>query len=142
MSVVQWTGDRRRHAGTWMRVGVVDGIRVEVSERWLRALAMTMALGPAEAARRLGVNQQTVAKYRSALYAELEVANEGETPWTSMHRAAIALGWIDVPPELLEPWRRRRHVPYLERTDRLVRRFGFRQDDNDRLARLIAGDRP
>lgn len=72
-----------------------DGTEHVITLRQLRCLAAAMLYGYDAASDRLGISGSTVKKHLQTLYRHLDADNQAE--------AAIALGWLTLPAELLEP---------------------------------------
>ncbi len=75
----------------WVRA---DGRRVALSPRQLQALSLSLQHGADEAAFRMGITTKTIRNLLTRLYRKLGVFGRFE--------AAVTLGWVHIPPELLD----------------------------------------
>jgi hypothetical protein len=72
----------------------VDGRRVAIPVTQLLALSLALQHGTTEAAFRIGIAETTLKDRLTRLYRKLGAFNKWE--------AATALGWVRIPPELLD----------------------------------------
>ena len=86
-----WTADGE---GTPCTLWPVDGRVIPIATRKLLMLSLALQHGADEAAYRLGVGPGTVKNNLTALYRRLGVFGRDE--------AALALGWLRIPPALLD----------------------------------------
>jgi len=81
--------------GTWRTRLEIDGRTVAISPRRLQVFAHYLRYGGGDAAARLGITTQAIKNHAWDLYVALDAH--------SLTEAAIKLGWLRIPDQLLTP---------------------------------------